>query len=249
MAVARIAWVAAVVSGALATGCGGKREADPAPAPAPAPKAHPHAVLRPEFTVDGDPLAAGTAFLIKEGAATLLVTAHHLFGPAGGLDHELTWDELPRRVTAVRATSLDDPGVTIRGGSPLAVTGAVGLSEQHLGGDVAVFPIPDAGPARTLELADGPPRVGSSVTLLARVIGKTGTRHGAKVVEVGEEHIAYELDEPGELRATSGAPVVDADERVVAINVSGGEIDGKRINFGVSISAFGPAIRKALAAR
>jgi hypothetical protein len=58
----------------------------------------------------------------------------------------------------------------------------------------------------------------------------------------------YVFDERIELRAASGASVVDASERVVAVNLGGGKLDDGRVfGIGNSIAAFGPAIQHAVA--
>lgn len=215
-----------------------------------ASKAHPHAVLRPMFMVGDTPLQAGTAFVIHpRGHGPLLITAHHLFGPGGGLDRVIAWQDMPRAVRSVRATSFDNVSVIVSGGAPLAVEGAEGMSDNRIGGDLAIFPITALGPARALDLAEAPPRVADRVTMLGEVLrGGVGLRHGATVVEVGQDYVAYVFDERIELRATSGAPVVDATERVVAINLGGGELeDGRIMGIGNSIAVFGPAIQRALA--
>jgi hypothetical protein len=211
---------------------------------------HPHAVLRPTFMVGDKELNAGTAFVIHpKGHGPLLITAHHLFGPGGGLDRAIAWQDMPRAVRSVRARSFDDESVIVSGGAPLAVEGAEELSEKRVGGDLAIFPITEIGPARALELADAPPKVGDRVTLIAEVLsGGVGLRHGATVVDVGNDGVQYVFDERIELRATSGAPVVDAAERVIAVNLGGGTLDdGRVVGIGNSIAVVGPAIQRALA--
>jgi hypothetical protein len=203
------------------------------------------------FMVGNSPLEAGTAFVIHPtGHGPLLITAQHLFGPDGGLDRVIAWQDMPREVKSVRATSLDDEAVSVSGGAPLVVEGAEGMSSKRVGGDLAIFPITELGPAHALELADAPPKVNDRVTLLAEVLdGAAGLRHGATVVEVGKDYVGYIFDEHIELQATSGAPVVDARDRVVAINLGGGKTDDGRVfGIGNSVAVFGPAIQRAVAA-
>ena len=241
------------VAALLVAACkSGPQPVEAAGDPAASGTRHPHAVVRPMFMVGDKQLHAGTGFVIRaQDRGPVLITAQHLFSPAGGLERTIAWQDMPRAVRSVYATSLDDQLVIVAGGAPLAIEGAEGMSEARLGGDVALFPLTTLGGAvQPLELAAAPPRVGDRVTLLAEVYsGGTGLRHGATVLEVGADHVAYVFDEPIELRATSGAPVVDASERVVAINLGGRDLeDGRIVGLGNSIASFGPAIQRALAA-
>jgi hypothetical protein len=212
---------------------------------APTREATTHPVLRPKFVVEGTVIRAGTAFVLQlPDQPPLLVTAFHLFGTGGGFGRDLTWDQIPRLVTKATATSVEDETVTVVAGPPLAIEGAVGMSRTRVGGDVAALPIIDGSRAGALVAASDTPAVGERVTLLAAVIGKPGFRHGATVIEVTDEAIAYKFDEAIELRATSGAAVVDGREHVIAINL-GGRHDGS-VGIGNPVTSFVPAIRRAL---
>ncbi len=74
----------------------------------------------------------------------------------------------------------------------------------------------------------------------------TQIRHLAKIVAVTDDHIEYRFDEPLELRATSGAPALDSDGTVVAINVSGREDAGATVGIGGSIRTFRPLLENVL---
>jgi len=73
-------------------------------------------------------------------------------------------------------------------------------------------------------------------------------RHAATVGQVGPQHVTYRYDDAVELRATSGAPLVDGENHVVAINIGGGGEGGRPFGFGNPVHAFGPRLAKALAA-
>jgi len=262
-----------IAIGAAAAGCKSKHSeakagaapapaAEPAPATPPAPAATPppaappaappsvaNAILRPTFTVDGQPLEAGTAFLVQPpGGPVLLVTAHHLFGPDGGYARDLRWDELPKHVSAVHATSVEDPSITVDGKEPLAIDGAATYNGNPAGGDVAAFRIADPGKATVLQLAATQPKPGDRIYLLAEVGSDKLLRHAATVGQVGPQHVTYRYDDAVELRATSGAPLVDGENHVVAINIGGGGEGGRPFGFGNPVHAFGPRLAKGLAA-
>jgi hypothetical protein len=208
-----------------------------------------HGALRPTFFVEGKRIVAGTAFVLQlPDEPALLVTAFHLFGTAGGNTRDITWDEAPRVVTKMAATSVEDRDITVTAGPPLAIEGAAGMTDARVTGDVAALPVIDGSRAGSLVVASAMPAVGARVTLLAEVIGGTEFRHGATVVQVDADVIAYKFDKPIEIRATSGAAVVDEQGRVVAINL--GAMDDKTgavIGIGNPATAFEPAIRRALA--
>lgn len=189
--------------------------------------------VRPRFdTVDG-PIVAGTAFVCEPGPGEppLLLTAQHLFGPAGGLPRDYEWSEMG---TSVRgAEGRDDEGtVVLKTGPPLVITDAKGMSDEGVGNDLAAFSL--LGPARihALPLAVRAPAVSEAVWLIGPVESDDSLRHRATVVEFGDDYLIYAYDEPIELRATSGAAVVNTDGEVVAVNLGGGDEGGVTIGVG-----------------
>ena len=226
------------------------------PAPAalpPAPEIAVGSVLRPVFTLaDGKTFEAGTAFAADLAGETLILTAHHLFGPVGGLPAPIGADELTgavKRARFVDAWSKEKVGTDT---TPVRVPGAHVMAQDGAG-DLAVFRLParfdriSAGsqvPFHALPLAADDARLGDPVWLAASVIGSDARLHAATVVEVKPTFlfIAY-AGAPLDLTATSGAPIVNAKGEVVGINLGGGLDNGK------TIGAAGPvsAIRKNLA--
>jgi hypothetical protein len=214
--------------------------------PAARPTADENAVLQPAFTVEGRSLQSGTAFLVKLASGpVLLVTAHHLFGPDGGWQRDLTWEELPKLVTGVRATSVG--GAVVTGKNALAMEGTATFHGNPAGGDVAAFRIGETGAATVLSLAPTAPKVGDRIFLLAQVGSDKLLRHAATVKQVSPQHVVYKFDDALDLRATSGAALVDAENRVVAINLGGG---GRPVvGFGNPVHSFGPRLERAVTAR
>ncbi|HEX4304137.1 MAG TPA: trypsin-like peptidase domain-containing protein [Rhizomicrobium sp.] len=207
------------------------------------------AICRPLFQVDGAALDAGTAFVLDPGTAKpLLVTAMHLFGPDGGLPEQIEWNALPGRAISVDCTPLAE-GSVLKGGAALALPGA----HAHAPGvlrDIAAFALNAAGPKpkSILHLADTAPRTGETVWLLAQAVGgapATQLLHRAVVGHSGDDTLQYFFDNKTlELRATSGAPVLDGQGRVVGINLGGGLLkDGRMLGFATPLKS----IREALA--
>lgn len=79
---------------------------------------------------------------------------------------------------------------------------------------------------------------GDRVWLVSEVIGSQSLVHSATVEGIQDGWLIYRFDQPLELRATSGAPVVDALGEVVAINAGGGDDNGKTFGAGTPVTKF-----------
>lgn len=208
-------------------------------------------ICRPRFLVDGKPLTAGTAFALApraQGGDPLLVTAIHLLGPAGGLAQDVPWDRMALRVRLAHCDPIkkDDPeaGEGWRGGPALGVPGARPMGALPYR-DIAAFPLGTSVPL--LELASVPPRPGDKVWLVAEVLNAPGKLlHRATVNYSGVQALQYVFDDPAlQLRATSGAPVIDAAGQVVGINLGGGKDGADLIGIATSLQVLTVALRDA----
>jgi len=218
----------------------GTSRAEPSPDAPP-----PHvagAICRPEFQTAQGNFAAGTAFVARsrgrQKSQTVLVTAHHLFGPDGGLATQIGWKQLPGFVRSVRCAQPRREGLVFSATAPLAVPDARPQSDEGPARDVAVFRLPDA-KITALELHTGKLPLKRRVWLAAQVkAGEPPEKllHRATLVTADREWIEFEYDN-SELdpTATSGAPVVDEKGRVIGINI-GARIEGKKL-IGVAQSA------------
>jgi hypothetical protein len=222
------------------------------PAPADGPALAACTVLQPTYTVDGKNVSVGTMFATKVGEREVLVTAHSLFGPAGGLPAQLSADEVVAKVTAVTARDALTPTTSCAlSVKALKVAEAAPMGKGGAGFDVAVFEI-DRGtgpnrlkavaptPLAVLRLAESAPGVGDRVWVLATAEGATGAKAGAKVVQADDKSLYFEYDDrERQLAGTTGAAVVDAAGAVVGVNVGGGKMpdDGSLIGSAVPLGA------------
>jgi hypothetical protein len=210
----------------------GSAAAAPASAASAAP-ASTDAVFRPIFTTPQGPLSAGTAFVarLEHCEEPVLLTAIHLFGPGGGLAQPMSADDVKHGVSQAELTGIGSnakhmlfevDSLTPENATPCCT------SDRMVGvGDVAAFTAPARLKSIGLPLAPDIAIAGDRVTLLAPLVGATdaGLRHDAVVIGMRDGFLVYKFDEPNiQLRATSGAPVVDAAGRVVAINLSSGRM-------------------------
>lgn len=216
------------------------------------PKAVIDTICRPTFELNDQQLSAGTAFLMETDVGkqpAVLVTAHHLLGPMGGLASEIAWNDVPRDVKRATCRSIVAPAQSWTG-APLAIPGAASFNNQTKDGlrDIALLAVQGQPAARPLKLASAQPKLGDTVWLVAQLVSgapKDKLLFKAKVARVQDLALNYLVEDPDgtfELRATSGAPVVNERGEVVAVNLAGGRTaDGFNLA-GIS----GNVVRKAL---
>lgn len=237
----------------------------PAPAETPvaptAPEVPTCSALRPTFRVGSRSYPAGSAFSVDLDGETVLVTAHHLLGPGGGLPSQLSGPQVATEVALV--TVADAFGGTLCGSSSEAL---IVPDAQPMGDgthrDLALFvPKVPTGVDRiqTVErpklaprqLATTAPAVGSTLFVATGFTGQEAKTFPAEVVEVSETSLYYRFEDPSlELRATSGAALLDADGVVVGMHLGGGELeDGTLIGAGNPAPAIRQRLEAALTAR
>ena len=216
------------------------------------PKGVVDTICRPTFELKDQPLSAGTAFLMETGVEkqpVVLVTAHHLLGPMGGLPSELAWNEVPKAVKRATCKSINNAAQTWVG-LPLAIPGAASFNNQTKDGlrDIALLTLQGKATVKPLKLAATQPKVGDPVWLVAQLVSgapKEKLLFKARVARVQDLALNYLLEDPEgtfDLRATSGAPVVNERGEVVAINIAGSRVPDGFNAAGISINV----VRKAL---
>ena len=216
------------------------------------PKTVVDTICRPTFEMKGQPLSAGTAFLMETGVEkqpVVLVTAHHLLGPMGGLPTEVAWNDVPKSVNRATCKSIVAPAQSWTG-LPLAIPGAASFNNQTKDGlrDIALLTVQGKPTAKPLKLAPAQPKLGDTVWLVAQLVSgapKEKLLFKGKVVRVQDLALNYLVDDPEgtfDLRATSGAPVVNERGEVIAVNLAGGRTAEGFNLAGIS----GNVVRKAL---
>ena len=241
----------------LVAGCGHLpgRSASPASPANPASPASPvappavgsDAVFGPSFDTTEGKVDAGTAFLVKwKDGKLILLTAHHLFGEAGGMKHEYSDTELRKAVKSVRAESLFGDAV-ITSNRLVDLPGAAAFENLDLRKDLAAFAVDQAGDATALELASADPKPGERVYLLARASGSDDMLHPAVVKKATSEHLSYVFDDNVELRGTSGGPVLNAKGQVVGVNLAGDDDGGETYGYANPVTSVRSLVEKGLA--
>ena len=189
--------------------------------------------VRPVFETTEGEIAAGIAFAAVVEEHGVMLTAHHLFGPAGGLEREYTNSEIKLLVSAVVGTNPNEESL-IMGGVPLELEGAAAMREGAISNDMAVFPLLPGTKTHALPLADALPKIGERIWMVCQVVGgaQEQMRHAAIVQEATLDMVSYVFEEPVNLQATSGAPLINAKGEVVAMNLGGQTEGGKVMGIG-----------------
>jgi hypothetical protein len=217
-----------------------------------APRVPDRFVFRPTMTTRFGPVAAGRAFLVSipHQRMPIALTAIHLLGPAGGLDRDVPAAEVPEAIQSVLLEECFDPSIQLDiGGHALLIASAAPLGESSQAGDVAAFWVAGSPDVTALPLASDDPKQGEPVWLACPVIAGAPPQrrlHAAHIYAAEDRKLYYRYENSQiELRATSGAPVLNSNGEVVAINLGGGELEGELIGVGNPVSRFGPHLIEA----
>ena len=160
-------------------------------------------VGRPQYQTTAGLFSAGTAFTIEveDEPAVLMLTAQHVFGPAGGLDKDIKKAAMPNFVQEGALVCF------IRKLPMFARLEA--LPGSGAGVDVAVFRTNLRGAAAPRRLTAKNPRRGETLWLAAELPGQPSERHlfPCTVLQVAGDRMQCRFADGNlSLRGASGAP-------------------------------------------
>ncbi|MDQ6685211.1 MAG: hypothetical protein M3Z16_08790 [Pseudomonadota bacterium] len=200
------------------------------------------AVFSPTFFTSRGEIRAGKAFLaqLPNCPTVLLVTALHLFGPAGGFGAQMAPGDIGQSVTRIGLSSIAgsnsiDEFKAVNRTPVRAAPCCQGETPASGVGDVAAF----VGPSRrdlALPVSGIPVKRGDRVYVVTSLAGGKGEKVRFEAVARGLErgYLLYDFIDGGyAVRATSGAPVLNANGEVVAINLGGGSTDNSGRMYGL----------------
>jgi hypothetical protein len=207
----------------------------------------------PSFVTNDGPVEAGKAVPIRAAKApggVAVVSCNHIFGPPGKLRRIIPGEAMASFVQQGMLADLD--GQKTPFGPALSLPGARPFSASDASTDLSLFYAPESLASRALDLAASGPAVNDDVWLLARLVDgalPSDLLHRARVVSSDDKMLVYEFDSPSlQLRATSGAPVVNARGQIVGLNLGARADQGKLVAFGNPVSSVERQIDRALAA-
>ncbi len=182
-------------------------------------------LFKPEFTVDGHQYKAGHLFAVNDRREIYLVTAHHLFGPAGDLERQYSSQEIASSSVSVNGLERINEEMSIVSDDYLVVENATVMAGKKADKDITIFQYTgsELKIADTLDLASSTVKVGDTVWLYAKLKGHQegdAFLHPATVTDMADDRLMYKFSSRFfDVRATSGAPVLNSAGDVVGMNV------------------------------
>jgi hypothetical protein len=190
------------------------------------PKPDLNSITLPTFIFDQRHAAtAGVAWPVMEAGKQYLVTAHHILGPAGGLKTQLAPRDVAREVKAIASLCLGD-GKTVFLATPALYVPKARIYDENGGdADVAVARLPDARGVKPLVLAAAAPKKNDPAWLFVRLVDRDRpTLYPVTVIEVTPGFVQYKVEDKSlNLRAATGAPVLNAAGEVISMHLGFGK--------------------------
>ncbi len=203
-------------------------------------------LFHPRFGTSQGEVNAGTAFAAKltGKSQTLILSALNLFGPAGGLKSNIDPDKL---TTVWKKLVVEDCKTQNYFGEiqmqPLNLSGARPHPQKSDLGDIAACKVNDATAIEALSLSQRIPSKGERVWLVSKLPGTRELIHAATVEQLDNGWLRYRLvNRDINIKSTGGAPIIDHQGKVVAVNANITQKSGKMIGYGTPVVNFYPTL-------
>lgn len=210
-------------------------------------------VFRPEFETTLGIVDAGIAFAARLPGSDrpIVLSALHLFGPSGGMARQVAATELPGIWDGLSLSDcVTQRKLGSRPGRALRLDSAKPYPAVSEVGDVIAYLPESIDGLKPLKLSEEKPAQGDRVWLMSEVVSGPGLVHAATVEGLDKGFLVYRFDDPSlSIVATSGAPVVNGKQEVVAVHVAGGQLSGDMIGMGTPTYKFFEPLARAAGLR
>ena len=180
-------------------------------------------LYRPIFETQQGSANAGTAFIIKYRNQYYAISAQHLIGTAGGLKKDYNGAEMATIFKSVTLNPIFRGYNKITSKTHINIPKAEAITDATARHDVFISPLGTKIDSTPLTLSKRPPIIGEKIVLYSAVASSKSLLHTATVSEISKDRLVYSFDDKNiNLRATSGAPVLNRQYQVIGINLAGG---------------------------
>lgn len=185
----------------------------------------------PEFKlVSGEKFSSGKAFAVRwYRGRSLLLMPLHLLSPEGGCSHYVKPAEIASEVSHLQVYDLSMRSVLAVAGTPLLKSGA--STEQSTGsmsGDLMAFELPPSSRLTPFDMLFALAPVGTKIAILSKAGDSSvqPTCYRGTITRASRTGLIIKLNYPLAALSSSGAPVVDAQNKLVGMVV--GVLDDAR---------------------
>jgi hypothetical protein len=178
----------------------------------------------PEFQMaSGEKLCSGKAFAVRwYRGRNLLLMPLHLLSPEAGYSKYLGPGDLGREVSQLQVFDLSKRSILTVAGKPLLKSGAsTAQATGSMSGDLMVFDLYSSSRLTPFDLFFGLAPAGTKVTILSKADESSSslTSYRGTITGASRTGLIIKLNYPLTALSSSGAPVVDAQNKVVGMVV------------------------------
>ncbi len=186
----------------------------------------------PEFQMaNGEKNCSGKAFAVRwYRGRTLLLMPLHLLAPEGGLSHYVKPADIATEVSKLQVYDFQMRSVLAVAGKPVLKSGAsTAQASGSMGNDLMAFELPASSRLTPFDLFFGLAPRGTQVTILSKAGDSSvqPTSYRGTVTTSARSGLIIQLNYPLTAVSSSGAPVLDAQNKVVGMVVGMGDDERK----------------------